>query len=97
MAVEKKFGGSVIVTGDSKHPGAGFFEAAIAPLVVNNPAAGLQNSHRLASLTDSDFDYRMSLSQKLDAGFQNAFWPRIRRVPSTSTLMSLPRMISRYT
>lgn len=65
--------GSVIVTGDSKHPGAGFFEAAVAPLVVNNPAAGLQNSHRLASLTDSDFDYRMALSAKLDAGFQSAF------------------------
>ncbi len=65
--------GSVIVTSDSKHPGAGFFEASIAPLMVNNPAAGLQNSRRLASISDSDFDYRMSLSGKLDAGFQNAF------------------------
>ena len=65
--------GSVIVTGDSKHPGAGFFEAAIAPLVVNNPAAGLQNSRRLAGLSEGDFDYRMSLSAKLDAGFQKAF------------------------
>jgi hypothetical protein len=65
--------GSVIVTGDSKHPGPGFFDASIAPLVVNNPAAGLQNSKRLASLPESDFDYRVSLSSKLDAGFQNAY------------------------
>jgi hypothetical protein len=65
--------GSVVVTSDSKHPGAGFFEASIAPLMVNNPAAGLQNSHRLASLSDSDFDYRMALSSKLDAGFQKSF------------------------
>jgi hypothetical protein len=65
--------GSVIITSDSKHPGAGFFEAAVAPLVVNNPAAGLQNSRRLASITEGDFDYRTSLSSKLDAGFQGAF------------------------
>lgn len=65
--------GSVIITGDSKHPGAGFFEAGIAPLVVNNPAAGLQNSRRLASLTEGDLDYRIDLSRRLDAGFQSAF------------------------
>ena len=65
--------GSVIVTGDSKHPGPGFFDASVAPLVVNNPAAGLQNSHRMTSLGESDFDYRVNLSAKLDAGFQNAY------------------------
>jgi hypothetical protein len=65
--------GSVIITGDSKHPGGGFFEAAFQPLIVNNPAAGLQNSRRLASLTDSDFDYRLNLSAKLDQNFQSAY------------------------
>ena len=65
--------GSVTVTGDSKHPGPGFFDASIAPLVVNNPAAGLQNSHRLATLGESDFDYRVNLSSKLDATFQSAY------------------------
>lgn len=65
--------GSVVVTGDSKHPGGGFFEAAFQPLIVNNPAAGLQNSRRPASLTESDFDYRLNLSAKLDQGFQSAY------------------------
>ncbi|MFZ4765799.1 MAG: DUF1501 domain-containing protein [Roseimicrobium sp.] len=65
--------GSVIITGDSKHPGGGFFEAAFQPLIVNNPAAGLQNSTRLASLTESEFDYRLNLSAKLDQGFQSAY------------------------
>jgi uncharacterized protein (DUF1501 family) len=65
--------GSVIITGDSKHPGGGFFEAAFQPLIVNNPAAGLQNSHRLAALTESDFDYRLNLSAKLDQNFQSAY------------------------
>jgi uncharacterized protein (DUF1501 family) len=65
--------GSVIITGDSKHPGGGFFEAAYQPLVLNNPAAGLQNSARPASLTASDFDYQLALSAKLDSGFQNAY------------------------
>jgi hypothetical protein len=65
--------GSVIITGDSKHPGAGFFDATVAPLVLNNPAAGLQNSHKLASLTDSDIDYRIDLAGKLDAGFNSAY------------------------
>jgi len=65
--------GSVIVTGDSKHPGSGFFDATVAPLMVNNPAAGLQNSHRLASETEGDFDYRMNLSSQLDSSFQSAY------------------------
>lgn len=65
--------GSVVVTSDSKHPGGGFFEAAFQPLIVNNPAAGLQNSNRLASLTESDFDYRLNLSAKLDQGFKSAY------------------------
>lgn len=65
--------GSVVITGDSKHPGGGFFEAAYQPLVLNNPAAGLQNSHKMATLSDSDFDYRLGLSAKLDTGFQSAY------------------------
>jgi len=41
--------------------------------VLNNPAAGLQNSHKMAALSDSDFDYRLGLSAKLDTGFQSAY------------------------
>lgn len=65
--------GSVIITGDSKHPGGGFFEAAYQPLILNDPAKGLQNSSRPAGLSESDFDYRLGLSAKLDQGFQQAY------------------------
>lgn len=64
---------SVVVTNDSKHPGAGFFEAAVAPLMVSNPTAGLQNSRRLAHLSESDFDYRLSLAGRLDAAFRATY------------------------
>lgn len=64
---------SVVVTNDSKHPGAGFFEAAVSPLIVSNPAAGLQNSRRSGSLSESDFDYRLSLAGKLDTAFRATY------------------------
>jgi hypothetical protein len=64
---------SVVVTNDSKHPGAGFFEAAVAPLMVSNPSSGLQNSRMPANLTESDFDYRLNLAAKLDTGFRAAY------------------------
>lgn len=65
--------GSVIITGDSKHPGGGFFEAAFQPLILNDPAKGLQNSRRPNSLSESDFDYRLGLSAKLDQGFRQTY------------------------
>lgn len=65
--------GSVIITGDSKHPGGGFFEAAFQPLILNDPAKGLQNSRMPASLSESDFDYRLGLSAKLDQGFRQTY------------------------
>ena len=61
---------SVVITNDSKHPGPGFFEAAMSPLSISNPATGLQNVHRLAHLTENDFDYRVNLAQKLDNQFR---------------------------
>jgi hypothetical protein len=65
--------GTVLVSGDSRHPGAGFFEADFQPLTINNAAAGLANSKMLASLSEDDFNYRMNLSAKLDAGFRSTY------------------------
>jgi Protein of unknown function (DUF1501) len=64
---------SVVVTNDSKHPGAGFFEAAVSPLIVSNPTAGLQNSRRPGSLSEGDFDYRLNLAGKLDTAFRSTY------------------------
>lgn len=65
--------GSVVISEGSKHPGGGFFEAAFQPLIINDPSSGLQNSHRLASLTEADFDYRLKLSARLNAGFEQTY------------------------
>jgi hypothetical protein len=65
--------GTVVISADSKHPGGGFFEAPFQPLVLNNPSTGLQHSKRLANLGESDFDYRLNLSAKLNAGFEETY------------------------
>lgn len=65
--------GTVVISGDSKHPGGGFFEASFQPLVLNNPSTGLQFSKRLGTLGESDFDYRLGLSAKLNAGFEETY------------------------
>ncbi len=65
--------GSVVISADSRHPGGGFFEADYHPLVVNNPGSGLANSRRLASLSESDLDNRLSLSAKLDTAFRSTY------------------------
>jgi hypothetical protein len=64
---------SVVISGSSKHPCAGFFEAAVAPLSVNNPAQGLQNVKRQQTVTETDFDYRLKLSGKLDQHFRQTY------------------------
>lgn len=61
--------GSVMIGNDSNHPGAGFFESSFAPLMINDPASGLQNSTLRRGLTDERFDFHVGLAQKLDAGF----------------------------
>ena len=65
--------GSIVISGDSRHPGAGFFEADFQPLVINDPTAGLANSQRLASLTEADLDYRLRLSARLDGAFRQSY------------------------
>ncbi len=65
--------GTVVISGDSKHPGGGFFDASFQPLVLNDPSAGLQYSTRPATLAESDFDYRLNLSAKLNADFEKTY------------------------
>ncbi|MCB1235120.1 MAG: DUF1501 domain-containing protein, partial [Verrucomicrobiae bacterium] len=63
--------GSVVIGGGSRHPGGGFFEAKFAPLLVNNPAAGLQNVK--ARFAENDFDFRYGLSQELAGEFRQRY------------------------
>ena len=64
---------SVVITGDSRHPGAGFFDASAAPLIVNNPSSGLQDVKLPPGVTEQDLDYRLSLARRLDERFQKAY------------------------
>lgn len=65
--------GNVRIGGDSRHPGAGFMEAAYSPLPIGDPTAGLQNSKLARGTTQSQFNKRRDLSGQLDREFLNRF------------------------
>jgi len=66
--------GSVMIGNDSRHPGAGFFEAKFSPLMINSPEDGIANS-RMNSWFDSEqrFADRLSISRKLDVAFAQKY------------------------
>ena len=63
----------VFIGNDSRHPGAGFFPAAQAPLYVNNPENGLKNVKLQPGLTEEKFQARMKLADDLDKDFRSSF------------------------
>jgi hypothetical protein len=64
----------VFIGNDSRHPGAGFFPAAQAPLFVSNPENGLKNVK--PSVTEDKFKARMKLADELDKDFRSTFQQR---------------------
>jgi hypothetical protein len=64
----------VFIGNDSRHPGAGFFPAAQAPLFVSNPENGLKNVK--PSVTEDKFQARMKLADELDRDFRSTFQQR---------------------
>ncbi len=61
--------GNVMIGNDSTHPGSGFFESSLSPLMIQDPEAGLQNSTMRGGFTDESFDFHRNLAAKLDAPF----------------------------
>ncbi|MEM7698554.1 MAG: DUF1501 domain-containing protein [Verrucomicrobiota bacterium] len=61
--------GSVLIGGDSNHPGSGFFESRLSPLRIGDPSEGLKNSSRHRSFSEESFDFHRNLSDQLDAAF----------------------------
>ena len=61
----------VFIGNDSRHPGAGFFPAAQAPLFVSNPENGLKNIK--SSVPEAQFQARMKLADELDKDFRATF------------------------
>jgi uncharacterized protein (DUF1501 family) len=63
-----------MIGNDSKHPGAGFFEARFAPLLINNPEDGLSNCRTNPWFTDeAKFSEGLAASHKLDAKFAQTY------------------------
>ncbi|MFT5465499.1 MAG: hypothetical protein ACI8UO_000594 [Verrucomicrobiales bacterium] len=68
--------GNVVIGNGSRHPGAGFFEAKLSPLMVTNPENGLPNSERLDSVTETTFNRRLKMANDLDKWFHEAYQQR---------------------
>ncbi|TDU72862.1 uncharacterized protein (DUF1501 family) [Prosthecobacter fusiformis] len=65
--------GSVMIGNDSRHPGAGFFESRFSPLMINDPASGINNVRPLDWFTEDRFASRLSLAKKLDQKFASTY------------------------
>lgn len=61
--------GNVMIGNDSTHPGSGFFESSLSPLMIQDPESGLQNSSLRGGMTEESFDFHRNLAAKLDAPF----------------------------
>ncbi len=61
--------GNVMIGSDSTHPGSGFFESSLSPLMIRDPEGGLQNSGLARGMTEERFNFHRSLAEKLDQPF----------------------------
>jgi uncharacterized protein (DUF1501 family) len=61
--------GNVMIGNDSTHPGSGFFESSLSPLMVRDPEGGLQNSALSRGMTEERFNFHRTLAEKLDQPF----------------------------
>ena len=67
--------GSVMIGNDSRHPGAGFFEAKYSPLMINDPDDGVANSKLNKWFAESEdrFGSRLATARKLDTAFAERY------------------------
>ncbi len=61
--------GNVMIGNDSTHPGSGFFESSLSPLMIQDPEGGLQNSVMRGKTTQEQFDFHRNLAEELDKPF----------------------------
>lgn len=65
--------GSVMIGNDSRHPGAGFFEAKFAPLMINDPESGISNVRPNSWFTEERMLDRLQASKQLDRAFASTY------------------------
>ena len=65
--------GSVMIGNDSRHPGAGFFESKLQPLMINSPEDVVANIRMSTWFTEDRFNNRLDAARKLDAAFAQKY------------------------
>jgi hypothetical protein len=65
--------GTVMIGNESRHPGAGFFEAKYQPLMINDPDDGVANTRINPWLTEDRFNDHLAVAKKLDVGFAKKY------------------------
>lgn len=61
--------GNILINGSPQHPRSGYMPTYLAPLPINDPDAGLQDSALPPKVTESDFARRTALVQTLGGRF----------------------------
>ncbi len=64
---------SVVINGGSRIFGAGYMETKFAPLPIDNPATGLQNSRVPQGVGEAGFSRRLDLAQQMNRSFLEKF------------------------
>ncbi len=67
--------GNILINGSPQHPRSGYMPTYLAPLPINDPGAGLQDSALPAKVTESDFARRTALTQVARQPFRAANTP----------------------
>lgn len=65
--------GSVMIGNESRHPGAGFFEAKFAPLMINDPESGISNVTPNSWFTQDRLTNRLGVAKRLDQKFAETY------------------------
>lgn len=65
--------GSVMIGNESRHPGAGFFEAKYAPLMINDPESGISNVTPNSWFTQERLTNRLGVAKRLDQKFAETY------------------------
>jgi hypothetical protein len=65
--------GSVMIGNDSRHPGAGYFEAKFAPLMINDPESGISNVRPNSWFTEDRMLDRLQAAKALDKPFAETY------------------------
>jgi hypothetical protein len=65
--------GYVLVGNGNEHPGAGFLDPKLSPVPVADPQLGLENTRRPDYLSQTNFERRLALADRIDRDFRRTY------------------------